>query len=174
MTTYYLDHTAVRALAKVPYSRLTNRYSVVRLRTLHGEVWEHKDSSISALLDAYDSDIKYVEFMVIVTDFDGFAQINITGADGIEIFLAPLPMPTEEVVPVSKPVYRINGKFVTKTAFIAYLNGKLAILESYVAALSASLTKHISNATFDAVLACLRKLYGAIDSLSSQLKAINY
>jgi hypothetical protein len=71
-----------------------------------------------------------------------------------------------------KTSYRINGKFVTKQAFIAYLNGKLAVLESYVSLLSASLTKLISNETFDAVLTCLQKLYIRIDSLANQLKTI--
>ena len=72
-----------------------------------------------------------------------------------------------------KTSYRINGRFVTKQAFINYLYGKLAILESYVASLSASLTKHISNATFDAVLVCLRKLYRVIDSIANELKTIS-
>jgi hypothetical protein len=72
-----------------------------------------------------------------------------------------------------KTSYRINGRFVTKQAFIDYLNGKLAILESYVALLSASLTKLISNDTFDAILICLQKLYRRIDSLVLQLKTIS-
>jgi len=68
--------------------------------------------------------------------------------------------------------YRINGRFVTKQYFIAWLNAKLAILESLVVQLSSDLLKDISGKTWQQVMACLRSLYSKIDAISLQLEAI--
>jgi len=68
--------------------------------------------------------------------------------------------------------YRVAGKFVTKSYFIAYMQAKLAILESLVVRLSSDLLKDISTATWNQVMACLRTLYGKIDAISLQLASI--
>jgi len=68
--------------------------------------------------------------------------------------------------------YRVNGRFVTKQYFIAWLNAKLAILEALVVRLSSDLLKDISGKTWQQVMACLRTLYNRIDAISLQLASI--
>ncbi len=79
------------------------------------------------------------------------------------------------VVKQARPIankYRVAGKFCTKSYFIAYLQAKLAILESLVVKLSADLLKDISGKTWQQVITCLKSLYAKIDAISLQLVAI--
>jgi len=82
---------------------------------------------------------------------------------------------TTQTTSTARPIqqsYRINGRFVTKQYFIAWLNAKLAILESLVVKLSADLLKDISGKTWQQVITCLKSLYTKIDAISLQLASI--
>lgn len=99
------------------------------------------------------------------------ALLDETPAEALEAYFAPVSE-VKQAKP-AKPVYRINGRYASKSAFIAYCYGKLAILEALVTKLNRDLLKDISTKTFDAVLACLRKLYTAIDGLTAELARLD-
>lgn len=135
------------------------------------------DETPAEALEVYFAPVSEVAMQsVSYINLDG-ETITCTKAERLDCPLADCPdvYDFQEPVPAkpAKKVYRIAGKFCTKQAFVTYVHGRLAILESLVAKLNRDLLKDISNKTFDAVLACLRKLYKAIDSLSAELARLD-